>query len=90
MATQLSTARKLTLKVRMFLQKYGILLLERTRKRCEGAYQSRKLQVRKVSELLDPCNLVGGQGSRSARQNRPCYIDFGGPEGRKASLYHLW
>jgi hypothetical protein len=36
MATQQSTVRKLTLKVRMFLQKYGIPLLEGTHTRFEG------------------------------------------------------
>ena len=36
MTMQLSTARKLMLKVRMFLQKHGITLLEGTRTICEG------------------------------------------------------
>ena len=58
MAMQLSTARKLTLKVRMFLQKYGILLLERTRTRYEGDIREPKTASTEGFKTARP--FVGG------------------------------
>ena len=63
MAMQLSTARKLTLKVRIFLRKYGIPLLGGTRTRCKGGIPEPKnasVEGFKTTSLPDPYKLVGG------------------------------
>ena len=60
MAMQLSTARELMLKVRMFLQKYGITLLEGTRTRFEGGIPEPKTASAGGLKIARPFVTVGG------------------------------